>query len=226
LTLIDYTQFGVYNTQNGFDMSEDTSLSNALFSKVQQRVLALIFSNPKRSFYTSEIVRNVRSGTGAVERELARLEQSGLVSIERIGNQKHYRANRESPIFDELRGIVLKTVGLAEPLRQSLAPYSDKIRVAFVYGSVAKGTDTAHSDIDLMVIGDDLTYSDLYAGLQKIENVLHRTVNPTFLSFVEWRRKLVTKDSVIAKINAQPKLFVVGSENDLKHEQRGTRKSR
>ena len=207
-------------------MKKDASLSDALFSKVQQRVLALIFGNPERSFYTLEIVRNLNSGRGAVERELARLEQSGLVSIERIGNQKHYRANRGSPIFDELRGIVIKTVGLAEPLRQSLAPYLDKIRAAFVYGSVAKGTDTARSDIDLMVIGDDLTYGDLYAGLQKAEKVLHRTVNPTFLSFDDWQRKLVTKDSVIAKIDAQPKLFVVGSKSDLKHEQKGIGKSR
>jgi len=207
-------------------MKKDASLSDALFSKVQQRVLALIFGNPERSFYTLEIVRNLNSGRGAVERELARLEQSGLVSIERIGNQKHYRANRGSPIFDELRGIVIKTVGLAEPLRQSLAPYLDKIRAAFVYGSVAKGTDTARSDIDLMVIGDDLTYGDLYAALQKAEKVLHRTVNPTFLSFDDWQRKLVTKDSVIAKIDAQPKLFVVGSKSDLKHEQKGIGKSR
>jgi predicted nucleotidyltransferase len=207
-------------------MKRDISLSNALFSNVQQRVLALIFGNPKQSFYTSEIIRRVRSGTGAVERELARLEQSGLVSVQRIGNQKHYRANRESPIFNELRGIVLKTVGLAEPLRQSLAKYADNIRAAFVYGSVAKSTDTARSDIDLMVIGDDLTYSDLYAGLQKAEKVLQRTVNPTFLSYDDWQRKLVTKDSIIAKIDAQPKLFVVGSENDLKHEQRRTRNAR
>ena len=210
----------------GLIMMKDVSLSSALFSSVQQRVLALIFGRPERSFYTSEIVRSVHSGTGAVDRELSRLERSGLVSVEWIGNQKHFRANQQSPIFDELRGIVLKTVGLAEPLRQSLAPYIDKIRVAFVYGSIAKGADTARSDIDLMVIGDDLTYSDLYAGLQKAEKVLHRTVNPTFLSFDDWRRKAVTKDSVIAKINAQPKLFVVGSENDLKHEQRGPGKSR
>jgi predicted nucleotidyltransferase len=224
--LVDYTQFGVYNTQNGVDMDKDASLSNALFSNVQQRVLALIFGNPEQSFYTSEIVRRVHSGTGAVERELARLEQSGLASVQRVGNQKHYRANRESPIFDELRGIVLKTVGLAEPLRQSLAKYADNICAAFVYGSVAKGADTARSDIDLMVIGNDLTYSDLYAGLQKAENVLQRTVNPTFLSFDDWQRKLVTKDSVIAKIDAQPKLFVVGSANDLKHGPRRTRNTR
>lgn len=195
---------------------KDVSLSNALFSNVQQRVLALIFGHPERSFYTSEIVRNVHSGTGAVERELARLEHSGLVSIERIGNQKHYRANRGSPIFEELRGIVLKTVGLTEPLRQSLAACIGKIKAAFVYGSVAKGADTASSDVDLMVIGDDLTYTDLYAGLQKAEDILRRPVNPTFLSFDEWRRKVSTKDSVIAKINAQPKLFVIGSETDLK----------
>jgi predicted nucleotidyltransferase len=197
-------------------MKKDTSLSNALFSNVQQRVLALIFGQPERSFYTSEIVRSVHSGTGAVERELARLEQSGLVTVERIGNQKHYRANRESPIFDELRGIVLKTVGLADPLRQSLAPYLSKIIAAFVYGSVAKGTDTARSDIDLMVIGNDLTYADLYGGLQKAEQILRRPVNPTFLSVDDWKRKISTKDSVIAKINAQPKLFIIGSEADLK----------
>jgi predicted nucleotidyltransferase len=197
-------------------MTRDVSLSSALFSNVQQRVLALIFGHPERSFYTSEIVRNVHSGTGAVERELARLEQSGLVSVERIGNQKHYRANRESPIFEELHGIVLKTVGLTEPLRQSLAPYVDKITAAFVYGSVAKGADTASSDIDLMVIGDDLTYTDLYAGLHKAEAILRRPVNPTFLSLDDWRRKISIKDSVIAKINAQPKVFISGSEADLK----------
>src|SRR5688500_9356142 len=98
---------------------EAVSLSNALFSKVQQRVLGLIFGHPERSYYTSEIVRKVASGTGAVERELSRLQQSGLVSVERIGNQKHYRANQDSPVFEELRSLVLKTVGLAEPIRES-----------------------------------------------------------------------------------------------------------
>jgi predicted nucleotidyltransferase len=223
---MDCTQFGVYSTQNGGDVKKNLSLSSALFSGVQQRVLALIFGHPERSFYTSEIVRNVHSGRGAVERELARLEQTGLVSIEHVGNQKHYRANHESPIFNELHGIVLKTVGLMEPLRQSLASYSEKITVAFVYGSIAKGTDTARSDIDLMVIGDDLTYAELFAGLQKAEAILQRSVNPTFLSFDDWYHKLATKDSVIAKIAAQPKLFIFGSETDLKHGQPGAREPR
>ena len=195
---------------------ETLSIGNALFSKVQQRVLALIFGHPERSFYTSEIVRNVSSGTGAVERELQRLQRSGLVSIERIGNQKHYRANHRSPVFEELQSLVVKTVALTEPLRKSLEPYLDKIKVAFVFGSVAKGTDTAHSDIDLIVIGDELSYADLYTALQNAEIVLRRKLSPIFLSPEDWRRKASRKGSVLRKIRALPKIFIVGSENDIR----------
>jgi predicted nucleotidyltransferase len=205
---------------------EPISISNALFSKVQQRVLALIFGQPERSFYMSEIMRKVHSGTGAVERELSRLQRSGLVSVERIGNQKHYRANHQSPIFAELQSLVIKTVALTEPLRKSLEAFSDEIRAAFVYGSVAKGTDTAHSDIDLMVVGDELNYSELYAALQNVEDVLGRKVSPTFLSLKDWRRKASEKGSFVSKVNVLPKIFVFGSEKDLVHEQGGTRQSR
>jgi predicted nucleotidyltransferase len=196
-------------------MPHAVSLSNALFSKVQQRVLALIFSNPERSFYASEIMRNVRSGVGAVERELSKLEHSGLVSVERIGNQKHYRANQAAPIFEELRGLVEKTVGLAEPIKKSLEPYADAIKSAFVYGSVAKGADTALSDIDLMVIGDDLNYSDLYTAAQNLESTLRRKINPLFLSLEDWQRKTSDKGSVFSKISRSPKIFIIGSEKDL-----------
>ena len=191
------------------------SLSDALFSGVQRRLLALIFGRPDRSFYTSEIVRTVRSGTGAVQRELSRLQESGLVSVEKIGNQKHYRANRESPIFDELRSLVLKTVGLQEPLREALEPYADRIKSAFVYGSVAKDTDTAHSDIDLIVVGENLAYSDLYSRLHDTESVLGRPVNPIILGIEEWRRKGAARNSFVEKISSQPKLFIFGSEADL-----------
>ncbi len=190
-------------------------LASALFSNVQQRVLGLIFGRPERSFYTSEIMRAVRSGTGAVGRELQRLQDSGLVTVERIGNQKHYRANPRSPIFDELHSLVLKTVGLAEPLRQALTRHADKIDAAFVYGSVAKGADTARSDIDLMVIGDGLTYPDLFAGLQKAESALQRPVNPTVMSPAEWKRKRAQKNSFIARISAQPKIFIFGADDKL-----------
>jgi predicted nucleotidyltransferase len=200
----------------GMAENQSISLANALFSKVQQRVLALIFGNPDRSFYTSEVVRSVGSGTGAVERELSRLQRSGLVSVQRIGNQKHYQADRTSPIFEELHRLVLKTVALAEPLRRALARHSGAIRTAFVYGSVAKGTDTARSDIDLMVIGDELSYSELFTALQNAESVLHRKVNPTFLTPGDWRRKSSQKGSTANKIRALPKIFVLGSEDDLR----------
>jgi predicted nucleotidyltransferase len=191
------------------------NLSNALFSQVQQRVLALIFGHPERSFYTSEIVRNVRSGSGAVERELTKLEQSGLVTVERIGNQKHYRANQQAPIFEELRGLVEKTVGLAGPIKQFFEPYANTIESAFVYGSVAKGDDTANSDIDLMVIGQNLNYSDLYTAAQNVECKLRRRVHPLFLSPEDWHRKISDKGSVFNKISHSPKIFIIGSEKDL-----------
>jgi predicted nucleotidyltransferase len=201
---------------------EALSLSNALFSKVRQRVLALIFGHSERSFYTSEIVRNVHSGTGAVERELSRLQRSGLVSVERIGNQKHYRANHGSPIFEELQSLVLKTMAVAEPIRKVLEPYSDQIETAFVYGSVANGTDTARSDIDLMVIGKEPSYAELCTALQNAENVLRRKVNPIFLSPEDWHRRASRKGSFVSKISTLPKIFIFGSEEGI-HEHKRAR---
>lgn len=192
-----------------------TSLASALFSNVQQRLLALIFGNPDSSFYTSEIVRRLHSGTGAVERELKRLQHSGLISIEKIGNQKHYRANKQSPIFDELRRIVQKTVGIKEPLKLALAPFAEKIKVAFVFGSVAKQLDTAQSDIDLMVIGDQIAYSDLYSHLQHVEEALQRPIQPTIFDVAEWNRKRLEHNSFVDKVVRQPKIFIFGSETDL-----------
>jgi predicted nucleotidyltransferase len=197
-------------------MPRALGLSSALFSKVQQRILALIFGHSERSFYTSEIVRNIDSGVGAVQRELSKLERSGLVSVERIGNRKHYRANQAAPIFEELRGLIEKTVGLTEPIKKSFEPYADAIKSAFVYGSVARGADTAHSDIDLIVIGDDLNYSDLYTAAQNVESKVRRKVRPLFLSPEDWQRKTSDKGSVFSKISRSPKLFIIGSEKDLK----------
>ena len=130
---------------------QQPGLADALFAKVQQRVLGVLFGNPLRSYYANEVIALARSGTGAVQRELGRLEASGLVTVRRVGNQKHYQANAGSPVFEELRALVLKTVGLADVLRAALAPMAKDIRAAFVYGSVAKRQDTATSDIDLMV---------------------------------------------------------------------------
>lgn len=192
-----------------------TSLADALFTRVEGRVLGILFGQPDRSFQGSELIAMAGSGTGAVHRVLGRLVESGLVTVTPVGRQKHYRANRESPVFGELHGLVLKTVGLAAPLAAALAPFAKHVQVAFVYGSVAKGSDTAKSDIDLMVIGEGLEYPELYEALQKAEEVLGRPVSPNLITVKEWKRKLAAGSPFVAKVWAQPKLFVVGSENGL-----------
>lgn len=155
------------------------------------------------------------SGTGAVHRQLVSLAASGLVTVTRIGNQKHYQANRESPIFSELHGLINKTVGLAGPLGRALAPFRDRIQAAFVYGSIAKGTDTAGSDVDLMVISDDLTYADLYGALQEAEAALQRPVQVSLMAPAEWRRKLAEGNPFVTKVQAQPKIPLHGTTDDL-----------
>lgn len=134
-----------------FCFTMHSNLADALFPRTKQRVLGLLFGQPWRSFYANEVMGIVASGSGAVQRELAALAQSGLVTVKAVGNQKHYQANPDSPIFEELCAIVQKTIGLAEPLRSALRPLERRITAAFVYGSVAKKMDTARSDIDLIV---------------------------------------------------------------------------
>jgi predicted nucleotidyltransferase len=182
---------------------------------VQLRVLALLIGQPDRQFHASEIIRLAGSGSGAVQRELEKLASAGILSVATVGNRKVYRANRGSPIFGELRGIITKTAGLVEPLRQALKPFEKAIVSAFVYGSVAKKTDTAKSDIDLMIVGAGLSYSEIFAVLQKAEKTLQRPVNPNLLDAGEWKRKYREKGSFVRKIAAQPKLFVFGSEDGL-----------
>ena len=191
------------------------SLADALFSRVQQRVLALLFGQPDRRFQSAELIRLAKGGTGAVHRELTRLADAGWLTVTRSGNQKHYQANREAPAFAELHGLVVKTVGVVEPLRRALRPRSKEIHAAFVYGSVAKGTDKAGSDVDVLVISDRLTYPDLLEALQAAETVLARPVNPNVMTLAEWRRKRAVKDSFAARIASQPRLFVAGSEDDI-----------
>jgi len=190
-------------------------LADALFSKVQQRVLGLLFVNADRSFYTNEIVRFVDSGIGVVQRELEKLAQSGLVTIKKVGNQKHYQANPDTPIFAELRGIVLKTVGLADILRLALLPLSDKIQAAFIYGSIAKGSDTAKSDIDVLIVGTELAYADVYEALSAHESDIGRPVNPSIYSTQELQRKLAEDNAFVSRVLEQPKIFLIGSDNDL-----------
>ncbi len=192
-----------------------TSLAAALFSNTQQRVLAFLFGQPQRSFFATELIGLAGGGSGAVQRELARLAQSGLVTVTRLGNQKHYQANPQSPVFAELCGIVQKTVGLAEPLREVLLPFADNIAAAFVFGSVAKRSDTAGSDIDLMVVSDSLNYADLFGALEEAATRLGRTVNPSIYTRQELAKRIKQKNSFVTRVLAQPKVWLIGGEDEL-----------
>lgn len=190
-------------------------LADALFSPVQQRVLGLLFGQPDRRFGSAELIRLAGSGTGATHRVLTRLGEAGLVTVTRTGNQKLYQANRDSPIFGELHGLAVKTVGLVEPLQRALAPLTDRIRLAFVYGSIAKGTDTASSDIDLLVVADDLGYEEVFQALLAVEVDFGRPVNPNLFGVDEWRTKVAQEDSFARRIARLPRLIVLGSDDGL-----------
>jgi predicted nucleotidyltransferase len=203
---------GIKKQKLGHRAPAGSGVANALFTKVQQRVLAVLFGNHARSFYANELIALARSGSGAVQRELAQLEAAELVTVKRVGNQKHYQANASAPIFEELRGLVLKTSGLVDVLRLSLAPLAAQIDKAFVYGSVAKGTDTAGSDIDLLVISDKVAYADLFAAIEPATNQLKRTVNPAVYSRREVDKRIRDENAFIKRVLAQPKLWVIGEE--------------
>ena len=192
-----------------------SNLADALFSGTQQRVLGLLFGQPERSFYATELINLAGVGSGAVQRELASLSQSGLVTVKPVGNQKHYQANPASPIYDELCGLVRKTVGLAEPLRAALAPLATQIKAAFVYGSVAKKEDTASSDIDLMLVSDTLTFGDTMLALHAATESLGREVNPNIFTPQDFANRLKEGGSFVSRVMAQPKVWLIGGEHDL-----------
>ena len=197
------------------NISTPTSLADALFPKVRQRVLALLFGQPDRSFFGKEVMALARSGTGAVQRELQDLTTAGLVNVRKVGNQKHYQANRESPVFEELRGLVIKSFGIADVLRDALEPLALRIHSAFVYGSVAKLQDTAASDIDLMVISDDLGYGDLFGALEAAAATLARPVNPTVFTTRQWASRASRDAAFVKRVMEQPRVWLIGDDKNL-----------
>lgn len=192
-----------------------TGIADALFSTTQQRVLALLFGQPKRSFFTNELIGLVGAGSGVVQREVRRLVESGLVLSTNIGTQKHYQANASSPIFKELRGIVTKTLGPAEVLRAALVSLGEAVRLALVYGSVAKGNDTAHSDIDLLIVSDTLTLEQVYAALTPVEKQLGRRVSPTLYSVADFRRRQSKGNAFLTKVLAGSTIRLTEDHDDL-----------
>lgn len=196
-------------------MSPKLSLADALFTTTQQRVLGILFGQPHRSFYASELIELATGGAGAVQRELKRLSDSGLITARKIGNQKHYQANPSSPIFSDLVDIVLKTIGLAQPITVALQGLHDQIIAAFVFGSVAQRTDTVTSDIDLMIISDTLHYADIFTTIEPVSERLGRTINPTVYSRAEWCQRRNENNAFITKVIAGSKIWLIGAEDVL-----------
>lgn len=192
-----------------------SSLADALFPKGRQRVLAVLFGNPGRSFYANEVIALAQSGTGAVQRELAALSEAGLLTVTKQGNQKHYQANADAPVFAELRGLVLKTMGLADVLKVALAPLAPQIDLAFVYGSVAKQQDTAHSDIDVMIVSAGLGYGDVFGALEGATATLGRKVNPTLYTPAELTKRINLDNAFVTRVLQQPKIWLIGNEEQL-----------
>ena len=210
---IDIPNSGTILPKLGISMTANPSpsLADALFTSTQQKVLGLLFGQPERSFFVTEIMGLANSGRGAVQRELQRLEAAGLVSVQMHGNQKHYQANRESPLFEEICGIVRKTVGLEEPLRAAVESLPGTVDLALIYGSVAKRADTSDSDVDLLIVADSLTLEDVYSTLQTAEQALDRKVNPTLYTREEFDRRRTRGNSFLKRVLDGPVIILSGS---------------
>ncbi len=190
-------------------------LADALFTKTQQRVLALLFGQGDRTFIKQEVIDRAASGSGAVQRELARLVDSGLVTVARIGSQKHYQANHAAPIFEELRGIMVKTSGLADPLRAALRPIAKRIDLALLYGSIAKGEDRSDSDVDLLIVANNLTLEDLFARLGPAEKKLGRRINPALYTPEEFTRRRRSGNAFLRKVLEGEHIVLIGTEHGV-----------
>ena len=208
-------ELGTIVPNMGTIQNKRKGLGEALFSKTQRQVLGLMFGNPDKSFYAKEVVRHAGIGIGTVQRELEKLSRAGILTVKKIGNQKHYQANRESPIFEELYSLVLKTFGMASVFQRKLETLAEKIKVSFIFGSVARGTDHASSDIDVMVISDSLDYPELMAAVHQAETELGRVVNPKLYGTSEFREKIESDNSFVERVMKQPKIFLIGTEDDI-----------
>lgn len=190
-------------------------LANALFTITQQNVLGLLYVQPEKSFYTKEILRLTGMGVATIKRELDRMVAAGILRMTKIGNQHHYQANSECPIYKELIGVVRKTFGMADVIREALTAFDQDIKLAFIYGSIAKEEDTASSDIDLLVISESVAYTELMGALSEAGESLGRVVNPSIYSLKEIIKKIEEKNAFVLRILEQPKIWVKGNEDDL-----------
>jgi predicted nucleotidyltransferase len=191
-----------------------TTLSSVLFNDYRSRVLGLLLLHPERSYYLREIARLTSTIPGTLKRELDKLKEVGLLTVKKVGNQNHYQANRECPIYEDLANILRKTSGLVDILMGGLLPVSEKIKSAFVFGSVASGNVNAKSDIDLMLIGD-LTYAEVVSLMHPLQEKLGREINPKIFTVKEWQKLMQDNGAFVHDVLSKTKLFVIGDDQQL-----------
>lgn len=189
-------------------------LASLLFKDYRRRVLGLLLLHPDKQYHVREIARLTGTVAGTLHKELTRLAETGVLVKETSGNQVYYRADRTCPVFEELASILRKTSGLVDVLADALAPLAEKISVAFVYGSVARGKETAGSDIDIILISD-LEFSEVVAALYPAQEVLGREINPKVYSQKEWQNMIKKRDVFIKEVMAGPNLFIIGAADGL-----------
>jgi DNA-binding transcriptional ArsR family regulator len=194
--------------------TDPTSSATVLFGKTRRSVLALLFGHPDEAFHMRQIARLAGVGQGAVQRELRRLSRAGIVTRRVEGRHVYYQANPGCPIFAELRGIVVKTMGIADVLRTALAGVADSIRFAFLYGSVVRGSFQLSSDVDVLVVGR-VTFAEVVAALAPTQEMLQREVNPSVYPPEEFQKKLMDGNHFLTTVIHEPKVFLVGGENEL-----------
>jgi DNA-binding transcriptional ArsR family regulator len=187
---------------------------DALLPKTRQGILAALLVQPDKTWYVSEIARRMGVPSSSLQRELQDLTTAGILKTYRQGRMVYYQANPDSPIFPDLRGLFLKTAGMVDVLADVLKPLAAKMRVAFLYGSVASGSEQSDSDIDLMVVGT-LTPTELAMPLRRARDLLGRDINPTVYTPAEFRRKQTVKDHFLTRVLDKPKLFVIGGVDEL-----------
>jgi DNA-binding transcriptional ArsR family regulator len=187
---------------------------NALFPKTRQGILAATLGQPDKSWYTSELARRLGVPSSSLQRELKDLTEASILKAHRQGRMAYYQANRESPFYSDLHGLLMKTAGLADVLKTALEPLTLKIRVSFIYGSIASGTEHSHSDIDLMLIGQ-VPPIELALTLRSSREMLAREINPTVYTVSEYKKRRASKDHFLTRVLDKPKLFLLGSEDEL-----------
>jgi predicted nucleotidyltransferase len=190
-------------------------LCSGLFGKTRQAVLALLYGRGDSTFYTKQILDAVKIGRGTVQRELKNLTDTGIIVREVQGRQVYYHANEKCPIFNELKSIVRKTFGVADVIRQCLETSARKIRVAFVFGSVARSADDRRSDIDLMVVGK-ISFGNVVSLLGPAEEKLGREINPIVYPIAEFKKKVKDDHHFVKTVLEDEKIFVIGDEDELR----------